>query len=169
MIILEGPDGSGKSVLGGILGRVLSAKLLHEGGPPQNYRGLTQRLRWQYNNFGNIIDRSPIISERVYGPILRRSTLASIPILDKWMKWFIDAGWILIYCRPPDKVLLEYAEQDLLRIAATKAYKMEEHILGVKKNMPAIIAAYDETIALARKKGMVVFTYVRNQLIFRQR
>jgi hypothetical protein len=162
MILLEGPDGSGKSLLGDRLGRVLLAKLIHQGGPPQNYRDLIARLQTQLDNFGSILDRSPIISERVYGPILRGGMLASEVVLDQWTDRFIEAGWILIYCRPPDQILLDYAESRLAKIAREKSYKSEEHVRGVRDNMPKIISAYDETIELVRKKGMMVLTYVRS-------
>jgi hypothetical protein len=87
MIILEGPDGTGKSTFANFLQRELGWNLSHVGPPPQasyaeppgaftQYVGLIKTVRQERLaglNRGVIFDRF-IYGERVYGPLVRNDT-----------------------------------------------------------------------------------------------
>jgi hypothetical protein len=162
MFLLEGPDGSGKSVLGDMLGRLLQVPVLHHGGPPLCADELFDRLHRQYDSFGEaIVDRSPIISERVYGTILRGSMLVEERVLTEWTRRFAIRGWILVYCRPSDEELQRYIDTRFLELVDMKAYKTAKHAQGVRDNIIKIAHTYDDVVARARDEGMVVMTYVR--------
>lgn len=166
MIIVEGPDGSGKSIVGQRLTYLLKQPCYHEGGPTITRSDAISRLDRQFGRFGSILDRVTFVSEKVYGPILRGKLALDEKTLDEYERRFIEAGWLLIYCRPPDEKIIEYVRggrMDKLIIELDKvSYKTQVHVQGVKDNIEAIIARYDEVIASLRKKGMMVMTYVRD-------
>jgi hypothetical protein len=124
------------------------------------------RLERQSDRFGSILDRVTFVSEKVYGPILRGKLALDEKTLDWYEQRFINAGWILIYCRPSDAAIIEYVRggrMDKLIIELGKSdYKKRDHVQGVKDNIEAIIASYDHVIASLKKKGMMVMTYVRD-------
>lgn len=163
MFILEGPDGSGKSVLSEKLGRLLGVPVLHHGGPPRSSEELGERLERQFDSFGHIIDRSPIVSERVYGPVIRGSMLVDESYLKKWTERFRMRGWILLYCRPTNDILQQYAAECLMQRAEEKKYKTRDHAQGVKDNIMLIAEKYDAVIERIRQGGMTVLrhNYVR--------
>ena len=71
IIVLEGPDGAGKSTLGRTLSAFLGVPLLHTGGPPETAEAFRDKMR-SLESFievykSLIIDRLPPISEHVYG------------------------------------------------------------------------------------------------------
>lgn len=167
MIILEGPEGSGKTTLGNILKGVLDVDVLHEGGPPSCVEELDRRLEWQLSRRGNVLDRSPIVSERVYGPIVRGSMCTTDEHLDDYLRRFVADRWILIYCRPPVDVLLEHAERNLTRESVKKYYKTADHLATVIRRMSNVVERYDEVIRDAGRKGMTVLRYVRTESILR--
>lgn len=133
IIVVEGPDGSGKSHLIQTLRQVLPGRfhVIHRPArPPQTVEQLNRDINflWSLRNWGNfVIDRHPIISESVYGPLLRGSQLeTSIPQLGRW-----DA---LIYCRPRFQVICQNVKNS--------SHELE----GVRQRIPDIVAKYDEVM-----------------------
>src|SRR5690606_4664522 len=110
LVILEGPDGSGKSTLGTYLASQTERPLLHSPGVTQGelemkawvLRMLTSPLR---DNL--ILDRFPLVSELVYGPVLRNEVLIPKfhPLYAAWHR----IPTTLIYCRPPTDAIHEAA------------------------------------------------------------
>ena len=66
MIIIEGPDGAGKSTLAKKLSKKLDKKVLHTGGPSSTLEELIGRVKIIEANPDCIVDRFPYLSEIIY-------------------------------------------------------------------------------------------------------
>jgi len=134
----------------------------HSGGPPRSVSEIYQRTKNLSELYGKkILDRCVPISEYVYGP-LRGEALVSKEILFEMIGNLSHEGWILIYCRPSNKTLIEYAETQLEESAKDKDHKPANHTNMVKQSMQTIIDRYDYVIDVCRAKGMLVFIYDRD-------
>lgn len=164
MIIVEGPEGSGKSVLAETLSKLYELPVRHSGGPPEDEREVRARVFAEGRLYGkNILDRCTPISELVYGSVIEDAPrISDLGLLYEVLMSWADQGWILIYCRPTDDVMLEYVKNQLEPIAKMKGYKPQKYIDGAKANMHALRDKYDEVIEKARELGMEVLTYERS-------
>lgn len=142
MIIVEGPDGGGKTYLLKVLVKQLQewalnlnvkepAKIIHSPGPLE--QGLFQ---WAVNALDRakepvVFDRFPFFSEPVYGQILRHKMLLSEEEFDELKIRLIEWDPLVIYCRPP----LATLKQSSL---------VMEQMGGVLENLQAIIKSYDQ-------------------------
>src|SRR5690606_2913542 len=129
-VIVEGPDGAGKSTL------IESARQKHRyfvrvqsSGPPPSIIAGNRWLRWlgPFPKELNLVsDRIPVISERISGPILRD--------IDLFEQCDIDYGLakvdVIVYCRPPNEVLLRNAAEGV-------------HLAGVSSRQAELVSAYD--------------------------
>jgi len=170
MFIVEGADGSGKTGVAERLAGLLGAKKLHEGGPPKTREEGIRRMEWQFDSFGQVLDRAFIISEMIYGPIIRGSLIVEEDVIEGWADRFIRKGWILIYCRPSDRTILEYARKGTMEsviASSKKIYKEDGHVELVKIRMEKILEAYDARIDDLRRRGMEVFYHVRDKSFVR--
>lgn len=147
MIVVEGPDGAGKSTL------IEAARQKRQyfvrfqsSGPPPDKKAVIQTLFWLQSFPGNIplvCDRIPCISDRVYGPILRNTDLFVGMPLD----FGLAKCSTLIYCRPPTSVLLKNALEGV-------------HLEGVRERQEHIVQAYDQLInKLSEKLNARVIQY----------
>jgi len=163
VIILEGPDGSGKSTLGHLLRRTTQLEIIHAGGPPLSVSEVFQRARDHSKHYGKgILDRCVPISEFVYGPIRDAEPLVDKQVLFAMIDKLAKDGWILIYCRPSDATIIKYAKTKLEESARAKAHKPEDHTRKVKERIQTIIDRYDYIIEVCRQKGMLVLVYNRD-------
>lgn len=149
MLILEGPDNSGKSTLAAKLKRDLGVRVVHSIRPPQDW---THKMVYEHclkqiapQTESCILDRVTCISEAIYGPICRgESALGNYQteaLLDLWSR-----PYTVIYCRPDDDVILDNQGR--------------EQMPGVLENHKRIIEAYDRLMYdLARFATPYVFTY----------
>lgn len=151
MIIVEGPDNSGKSTLITYLSQRFGLKKFKNirSGPPVNAADLYSRTRYMVeqciktrsNNF--ILDRLNLISETIYGPICRGK--------DLWQSIYKDKQDLLtsisnmhpfyIYCRPPIEKILDMSTHQ------EKEYDTPEHLMKVNGELKSIIQAYDNYFA----------------------
>lgn len=79
MIIIEGPDGSGKTTLAKMICSAFNYKYIHSPGKT-NIKEIANDRCWWYNQFlGDkvVLDRCYIISEYIHGAILRETSLIS--------------------------------------------------------------------------------------------
>ena len=132
IIIIEGPDGSGKSRFAEQLSEAINWPVLHNGGPPKDQEEIIDRVRKRNQLDNTILDRHPIISENVYGPVLRGTW--HLP-LEQWLYQF-PANAILIYCTAERFTQLDQKE-----------HKSAEHIKEVLVREKAIRKAYDDIIS----------------------
>lgn len=148
MILIEGPDNSGKSTLVEQLTVEFNLfKCDRPHGPPKTPEELYNRTMDVQNFYKSrmfIMDRNPIIGENIYGPILRNQNMWDlIPEEDKldceanFFSKIIGHTIFLIYCRPPREVLLDLSTHQV------KDYDTKEHLESLSKNKSRIVDAYD--------------------------
>ena len=156
MIILEGPDGSGKSTLSRILANVLSSEVFHPGGAPdkENWNRLNE-LCWQKLMDGYICDRVNQISDAVYGPIMRNEKLSSVSNSIIFASDFVNNGGIIIYCRPTG--IYEMQDNQTEEVGRDTI----ENTIKLKENHKKLVAAYDELFA---KIG--TFDYISKNIFY---
>jgi thymidylate kinase len=138
-VICEGPDGTGKSTL------IESARQkdkyfvrFQSSGPPPTLETVTAVLFWlrQFPKAIHVVcDRLPCISDRVYGPILRKVDLfKGLPL-----NFGLGAADVIIYCRPPIEVMMRNAQTGT-------------HLAGVAEKQKALIQGYDELFMRIEKE-----------------
>lgn len=153
IVVVEGPDGGGKSTLIDNL-RLESKRhyvALRRSGAPDNADEIVTVVNWMNRmSIGMvplICDRHPLISEPIYGQTLRGSSLLDgVYSVDDIKENFLDHVSRVIYCRPPTGVILK---------------KMQENhqLKGVHEHIEEITRKYDHTMRLITHWGVRVFQY----------
>lgn len=150
MVIVEGPDGSGKSTLVAQLAHDLSLEVQPRACSSEDGIDMATLRDWVDYDMSRPIhtsmlyDRHPLISEPIYGPILR----------GRMADGFNDPFWLMrrlieldgkepriIYCLPPWEEVGENVER--MHAATT------EHMTAVLRNARALYDAYAYRAALA--------------------
>lgn len=140
MIFLEGPDNAGKTTLANKMCKLLDIPYIQGSPhPPKNEEALSDRYQTVINYGGlAIYDRNPMISEMVYGYVLRDRDIT--PAKEALEMLCIRHSPIFIYCRPKDSVLFDI---DRLNFRPDET---PEHIEKIKDNHYDIIKRYDEVM-----------------------
>lgn len=154
IVIVEGVDGSGKTTLLRDLRKQSKTYfwIASSSRRPQTLVNFQDAIHWigqaGYLNLPIVCDRFPIISETVYGPILRGSNL-----LNKFNRRdqanataVLNGVDRIIYCRPPKEQIAHNLKQNP---------QME----GVIKHLPALIKRYDDVMDSLRDDNIKVFHY----------
>jgi len=156
-VILEGPDGAGKSTLAASLARSLNREVFHSGGPPVNKLILEDKLDEVEQKFDtHVIDRVPHISEPIYSRVsVRRSFIPEFQLHDR-LKRFDP---IVVYCRLPQM-------SDMFKAIdrSKKPHKPSQHLEEVLKQYRAVVQDYDITMDLLSKSGVTVIMYAWTQM-----
>lgn len=144
IIIVEGMDGSGKTTLVKHLFyplKLIPRKFVKSFGPEQDYqlklvadtvaelKELEIYYLWKKSIY-RLYDRFPLISEAVYGPILRGSNCFG-ELHSHLLRQLLFLEPLIIYCRP---------EKGIIRENLQKSQQME----GVKEHFEELLAAYDK-------------------------
>lgn len=132
-IVLEGPDGSGKSTLFAKLKLAGFPIGSHNGGPPVSSEDARSRLSRIALNLPAVWDRCLAISDQVYRFSLREPF--NLPP-NELFAWLNRVDPVIVYCRPPDKFILE-AE------VTVRAHKPQAHVDKVKDHRRTLIYEYD--------------------------
>lgn len=152
MILVEGPDNSGKSTLiEQLTARFNLFKCERPHGPPKSAEELYFRIK-DFQNFYKskmfIMDRNPVIGESIYGPILRNhnmfedlDTQDQIEFEAELFSKITTKTIFLIYCRPPLEVITN------LETHQVKDYDTEEHLKSLSLNRYKIVQAYDDVMS----------------------
>lgn len=147
MIVVEGPDGAGKTTL------IEAARqlrnyfvMVRSSRNPPDKKTMIQFQFWLTSlpkDITLVCDRIIAISDRVYGPILRNQDLFDGLPLD----FGLTHVTTLIYCRPPTSVLLKNAVEGV-------------HLEGVRERQEHIVQAYDALMnRLSEKLNARVIEY----------
>lgn len=157
VLVLEGPDGGGKTSLAKALlkGTGLSTILISRSGPPSSSEDLQQQIEWlefscslPHVNF--ILDRHPIISENIYGPVLRGSSW--IHSWEESLKVFRNLdrkNFLILYCRPSLDILMQSSRR-------------EQQLEGVESNLLKLVEEYDQYMYRLADEGIRVRRYEFN-------
>jgi hypothetical protein len=156
VIILEGPDGSGKTATVDYLSKALQIEYVHHSGGPwiDLEDGEARLVAMLRRSFPALYDRFPALSEYVYGPILRNKNNVSLKDLIEWSSTFDRA--ILIYVRPS----MEHIIGNAFKLE-TKKHKPPKLVQDVQNNIEFIVKRYDEAILRMSfaKHGMRIVHY----------
>lgn len=139
MIIIEGMDNSGKTTLAEQIKKFGGDKVevVHGGGPVEpgtEALRLTQFLILANHPRTIILDRCLLISEEVYGPILRGGN-ALTKVYNEASLWNTLKAMdpLIIYCRPPDNRIF-------------KTMKARKQMDGVDQQKKELLARYDKVM-----------------------
>lgn len=134
-IIIEGPDGSGKSYLAEYLKEALGIPI-NEGLGPEKYPGeINTRVRDFLDNEPKpwhhlIYDRHPCVSHNIYAP---HAQPLKVPVKGALLKEFYSRDYLFIYCRGhPD---FEQVENH---------HDTPEHLALMARGRDQILEAYDQ-------------------------
>lgn len=148
IVILEGPDGAGKSTLARQLSDLLEVPVMHLGPPPEGISALDQCLSMIMNNrtqyMGAVMDRFHI-GERIYGPLMR-----GVDTLGYDGQYLVEEGLLqlgakMIVCLPPVEVCLEnwrarkgaeYVQEE------DKIHEIHSRYLSVESRLPTLVYDY---------------------------
>lgn len=131
MIILEGPDSSGKTTLAERLSRDLRKTVVHSGGPPKSEPEMLYRIHTMiYRSSHDVIyDRCSIITDPIYAKALGRSTVIT-RVHELELSWLNP---IIIQCRSPTGQLTTQAG----------LFDTPEHAAGVAREHERLKHFYD--------------------------
>lgn len=149
MIIVEGPDNSGKSTLIQNLLKDYTIELFSTSkGPIHDLNYFERKILETTQNleFPHLImDRCSLLSEEIYGPTLRSKNL--IDELEypsyyrrKLYSSLSQGETFLIYCRPPKPILLDFKNHQV------KEHDTQEHLNNIILKAESIIEAYDTIV-----------------------
>jgi hypothetical protein len=153
IVVVEGPDGSGKTTLIKNLRNATRRYFvtLGSGGPPQNVLNVTCVTAWiaqmAMGRVPVVCDRLSLISEPIYGEILRDENIFEGTYTTEDIKQFLlDHVDRVIYCRPPTSMI-------------NKQIESEPQLEGVWANLPALVRKYDYTMKMLKHWGVHVVEY----------
>lgn len=138
LIVVEGPDGCGKSTLIERLSRESARHFVHirRSGAPKtldDLRGIATLLTAAASSAVSVVcERHPFISEIIYGETLRGANRLSDLYSPAMIRsTLIDTVERIIYCRPPT----EYIEEGILS---------KPQLKGVAEKLPLLVESYDQ-------------------------
>lgn len=134
MIVLEGPDGSGKSSFA----KRLALPIIHPGAPPKTRDAEEGFFEKQFvaANHPVIYDRVTCISQQVY----------QRKLFDEWYwnpLWRLvgQSHCIIVYCRPPDDVVLDFSKHTVAE------HDDPDQMEYVRQNGRFFVESYDRLMA----------------------
>lgn len=148
-VIVEGPDGGGKTSLIGMMAEVLDFEVMPKAAHSDHGPDVMTLRDWVDADLsgpvhnGKFYDRYPLISEPIYGPLIR----------GRMAEGFSDTSWMasrlnilrardpfIIFCMPPKQAVLD-------NIALGHGNDTP-HLRGVHQQGEAIYEAYTHRLAL---------------------
>lgn len=165
MIVLEGPDGGGKTTL---LKRLCEATGLpaHPRASDSKTGPVEDLYYWTKNDLKtwdtqplSIYDRHPLTSEHIYGPNVRGQVRPGFEMKNKelaYMRRFFRDHILLIVCLPPKEIARANLDAEPQMPGVLENY---DYIYECYRMMPLIwplschVAMYDYTVAEHKKHG----------------
>ena len=94
-IVLEGPDNAGKTTLANAIAEEIGWPIKPKEGKPDTFEQTLQKIRFYLSLDRLIIDRHPMITQLIYGQVLRDDPQPSRDLMER----FLYQRPIIIYCR----------------------------------------------------------------------
>ena len=156
MLVFEGPDNSGKSTIASYISYQLDIPVYHFGAPPRTAGELRSRITEMFKvRHDFIFDRIPLISEPVY------SLIKDIPlseyITEEDFEQLRSIRPIIVYCRPPDYVVLEKDCRNL------KAHDEPDYLERIENNKRLLLNRYDEVMGLPVLPHHLNYDYTKQE------
>lgn len=129
-VILEGPDGGGKSTLAGHLSKLWGLRLQEGSGPPKKEGEIEQRLAGYLKMENTIFDRHPAVSEPIYTRIRQQEVSLEFKALTNA---FYQQNNLFIYCRSTTNTR-----------HVVKPGEDPRHIEALNANYDTLIQLYDQ-------------------------
>lgn len=121
LIVVEGMDNSGKTTLIKTLMKETGLKGVFRKNRAYDLKGgMSMIKRSFFSSELKIHDRHIIISEMVYGPILRGKSLFGDQSWDL-LSYLLKTYPIIIYCRPPTRKILDFGTREQMEGVITQA------------------------------------------------
>lgn len=137
MIIFEGADNSGKSTAAMSAGEFFRVPVIHTGGKRPRSEMVSILDQMLTVKDLALYDRVSLISEMVYGSILRGDNIIKgCPFITRWSR-LMRLKPLIIYCRPPDNILFNLDSHE------KKDYDDKAHLDAVELNQRKIVSLYD--------------------------
>jgi len=166
MIIVEGMDNSGKSTLIANIANRFGLKVIKRSGPPSanvtvavsareaEEAFILETLTFLVLNPQMIYDRFPIISEGIYGPLLRNKNVFDREgtTWENWLDRLIQCNPLVVYCRPPEEKILCFSPS-------------REQMQGVTDNARLLIHRYDQLMDKLEKRGAMLIRHDFTSLV----
>lgn len=156
MIVVEGPDGSGKSSLVRRLHDLTGLKVHHRGGPPETWEIALSQMSRTFTQKGMILDRTIFVSEIVYGRAMRGETIVDEELLWEGLRRLVAIDALFIFCLPPIHVLHRSFDES---INVKKSWKSDAHCKAVNENFDRIVNEYEYVYSWLRNHGARVMRY----------
>lgn len=149
IIIVEGPDGSGKTTLAEKIARQSGYTLLHRSQPKseEEKRNMMAEYLHVIKSGKNVVMDRCWYSEMVYGPIMRDATCIDYPEMYELERLLCKKGAILIYCTDAPEVLWSRCQR-----------RGEDYILDFSTH-EAICKAYDKLMNVPHLIPVVKYGY----------
>ncbi len=164
MFVIEGPDGAGKTTVARDVSNRLGLLVQHAGGPPTTGEELSERHRRQIYTLENgthILDRCALVSELVYGPVLRGGLFVPDEVIHSWIEQYRRRDFVFLFCKHSSRSFNEHLKR-MVKMDEGKEYKPEAHNKEVKQRLNDIVERYDVVADILRRNNLEVWNRVRS-------
>ena len=151
IIIIEGPDGSGKTTLANKLSKQTGYPVVHRSAPKSDEEkaAMMNMYKQAIKESKNIIFDRCWYSEMAYGPIMRDASVISFPEMYELEKLLCKKGGLIIYCTDKPDVLWkrcqERGEDYITDISThTKICEGYDELMNVPHLIPVVKYGYED-------------------------
>lgn len=144
LVVIEGPDGSGKSTLVKALAAMFGWPVHHSGGPPRTKADLERKFTdleaaLSSSASGLVLDRHPAISEPIY-----RAAAGEVCMMTPAVMLYRLAALkpVVVYCR-----LTSMTEMWQSIDRSSKPHKPAAHLEQVLRDYQTVVSKYDLTFS----------------------